>query len=649
MKKIWDILLWFIIILFWGCTEEDPNLVNPPLPSETIRIRFFNSVDNPSKLQLDIDGKVRSPEISFLEISEPIAPPPFDSVSLSLFLNGDKVYQSSVKLRLIRDTRYTIIAGRTDKSNSIPDTILVLYSTIGLPKNQYQSYFKFVNLVKDSNTQFSLVEGCPNGHVVVQSQDYFAFPSFQTIVAGNHVFSIIEERGNMHQLVGLYAIDFEEDKEYTLFLVKDRIGVIRLYKIWDHDDSQTSLVEVKPLTDRKTQIRIANFSNVAVSISKVPNYVITSKIEPLVLSNYYSVPACESNLIDSLEVVSLSAVDYLTYSFEVNKRYSILLFGKDKIENSMVVPPISLREKIETKSIIRVVNATNDSVPITLSVGARNSTGKLGYVSGAILASKLQQRKISNPVMIDPGFLPLTLFSSTEPSYLIKPAFAYISPQKQYLVVLFNDDKGLLRISIIEEDEEDKNLNLIEQGFFVQILNVQPYKPQVEFRIQNLIDKASLYYKQSISTVFPPSVNSFTIDGYDGIDFMNDVEKRGLFIISGDSEKTDIFFDISPSMGKDNYTYRRRFFNACSEVPSITIKGYSTNDFPIVSNLRYGSFSQVEYVNSERRLSLFLIDDSNGKLLAQFNDVFLTIGKNFTLVVSGSHSKGFSLTVVQEY
>lgn len=649
MKKFLDILLWLIIILFWGCTEEDPNLVNPPLPSETIRIRFFNAVDNSSKISLDIDGKVRSSEISFLKISEPIAPPSNDSVSLSLFVNNSKIYQSNVKLRLIRDTRYTVIAGETDKSNGLPDTILVLYSTIGLPKHQYQSYFKFVNLVKDSNAQFSLVEGCPNGRVVVQSQRYLTFPSFQTMVAGTHVFSIIEERKNGHNLVGLYSIDFEEDKEYTLILAKDRIGAIRLYKIWDYDDSHSSLVEVEPLPERTTNIRIANFSNVSVSISKVPNYPITSNLEPTSLSNYYSVPACESNLLDSLVAVSPSGVDYLSYSFEVNKRYSILLFGKDKIEASLVVPPISLREKIGTKSLIRVVNATNDSVPITLSIGARNSTGKLGYVSGETLASKLFPWKISNPVMIDPGFLPLTLFISTEPSYLIKPAFTYISPGTLYLAVLFNDDKGQVQISIIEEDEEGKKLNLIEQGSFVQILNVQPYKSQIEIKIPNLIEKAFLYYKQSISTVLPPSLNSFTIDGYDNFDFTNDVEKRGLFIITGDSEKTDIFFDISLSMGNDRYTYRRRFFNACREVPSITIKSYSANGFPIISNLSYGNFSQVEYVNSERRLSLFLIDDSNGQLLAQFNDVFLTLGKNFTLVVSGSHSEGFSLTVVQEY
>lgn len=648
MKKIWDISLW-LIILFWGCTEEDPNLVNPPLPNETIRIRFFNAFDNPSKLQLDIDSKVRSSAIPYLEISEPIAPPPNDSVSISLFVNSEKVYQSSVKLRLVRDTRYIIIAGETDKSSGLPDTILILYSTIGLPKNQYQSYFKFVNLVKDSNTQFSLIEGCPNGRVVVQSQRYFAFPSFQTITAGDYVFSIIEEREATRQLVGLYSINFEEDKEYTLFLVKDRIGTIRLYKIWDYDDSKSALVEVEPLPERRTQIRIANFSNVSISVAKVPNYPISTNVEPFFLSSYYSVPACESNLLDSFEVVSPSEVEYFAYSFEVNKRYSILLFGKDKIENSLVVPPISLREKIGTKSVIRVVNATNDSLPITLSVGARNSTGKLGYVSGEILASKLPQGKISNPVIIDPGFLPLTLFSSKEPSYLIKPAFTYLSPGKQYLAVLFNDENGRVQISFIEEDEEDKNLNLIEQGFFVQILNVHPHKTQVEIRIPNLIDKGLLYYKQSISTVLPPSVSSFTTDVYNEIDFVNDVEKRGLFIITGDSMKTDTFFDISSSMGNDNHTYRRRFFNGCSKVPSITIRSYSANGFPIVSNLIYGSFSQVEYINSERRLSLFLIDDSNGKLLAQFNDVFLTLGKNFTLVVSGSHSKGFSLTVVQEY
>ncbi|MGQ9819032.1 MAG: hypothetical protein ACUVQ1_03810 [Candidatus Kapaibacteriales bacterium] len=649
MKKFWDIFLWLIIILFWGCAQEDPNLVNPPLPSETIRLRFFNAVDNPSKLQLDIDGRVRSSEIGYLDISDTITPPPNDSISLALFVDGNRVYQSSVKLRLVRNTRYIIIAGETSSSNGIPDTTLVLYSTIGLPKNQFQSYFKFVNLVKDTNARFSIVEGCPNGRVVVQSQRYLAFPNFQTIVAGNHIFSIIEEQEGSRQLVGLYSIDFDEDKEYTLFLVKDKIGAIRLYKIWDYDNSQSPLVEVAPLLERTTHIRIVNFSNVSVSISKIPNYPIASNVEPLFLSKYYSVPACESDILDSLELVFPSGIDYITYPLEVNKRYSILLFGKDKIENSLFVPPITLREKIGTKSLIRVVNATNDSIPITLSVGARSSTKQLGYVMGEILASNISRGQISDAVVIEPGFLPLTLFSSMEPSYLIKPTYTYISPGKNYLFVLFNDQNGLVQLSVIEDDEQDTELNLTEQGFFVQILNVQPYSAQVKVEIPSILGEALLFYEQSLSTVLPSSINTFVVDGDVPVNFINDIQKRGLFIITGDSNGTDVFYDVNFSMGNDRRTYRRRFFNACKDVLSFTIKSYNPNGFSLVSNLSYGSFSPVEFVNTERRLSLFLIDDTNGKVLTQFNDVFLTLGKNYTLVASGTHSKNFSLTVVQEY
>lgn len=649
MKNFGFIYFWIALVLFWGCTQEDPNLVNPPLPSETIRIRFFNAVDNPTKLQLDIDGKVRSQEIDYLNLSDTISPPPNDSVTLSVFANGNKVFHSSRKLRLVRDTRYIIIAGESFRSAGSVDSLIILYSTIGLPKNQYKSYFKFVNLVKDSTTQYSLVEGCPNGQILVQSQRYLSFPLLQTIASGKHIFSLIEEKEGKREFIGLYSFDFMQDMEYTLFIARDRTGSIRFYAIWDYDESPKALTEILPLTERTTQIRFANFSNVAVTASKVPNHPIVEGIESLYLSSYYSLPACESNLLDSIEINYSFGVKYVGYTFEVGKKYSILLFGRDTIENAIVIPPVVVRQKPGAGSIIRVVNALRDSVPVTLSLGGRNSSKDIGYSSGEILASNLKPNRISEAKIIESGYLPLTLFSVTEPSYLIKPASANIDPGRSYLIVLFNDENGDPQISIIDDEQENEQIQSAEQALFVQILNVQPYSPEVQIQIPTLIEKARLFYKQTFATVLPGSVNKITINNSIPIEFSNDNQKRALFIVTGDSAETEIFSDINFPMGNDRSTYRRRFFNACSNISSITIKSYSESGYPLVGNLVYGHFSPIEYINTERRLSLFLIDDSQGKLLTQFNDVYLTLGKNYTLVVSGSLSKGFSLTIVQEY
>lgn len=649
MKKFWFLNFCLSFLVVWGCTKEDLNLVNPPSPSETIRFRFFNAVNSLNKLQLDIDGKVRSQEVSFLSISDTIVPPPIDSLTISVFNNEIKVYQARNKVRLIRDTRYMVVAGESFNSDGVIDSIMILYSTIGLPKNQYQSYFKFVNLVKDSSAKFSLVEGCPNGKVIVQSQSYLSNPFLRGIGSGEHIFSIMQEKQGERTPIGLYSINFEEDKEYTLILVKDSENEFRLFRIWDYDDSPNPLDEVQPLMERSTQIRVANFANVGISVKKLPNHIISANLDPLSLSSYISIPSCESNFLDSIEIAYPSGLSYVGYSFEVGKKYTVLLFGQNKIEQSIVLLPVVLRENLGNRSLIRVVNALRDSTSITLSIGGRSSSNNLGYVAGEILASNLKPYHISEPVVIDAGYLPLTLFSTTEPSYLLKPAFAYIEQNKSYIIVLFTDENGNSQLCIIEDDKENDLIKPIDQGFFVQILNVQPYLEKVELQIPNLIDRAQLYYKQSFTTVLPFSADELKINKLQTFKFFNDSQKRGLFIISGDSTTTEIFSDISFSMGNDHNTYRRRFFNACKDVPSVTIKSISETGFPIVSNLAYGNFSPVDYVNTERRLSLFLINDLNGKLLNQFNDVYLTLGKNFTLVVSGSLSKGFSMTVIQEY
>lgn len=646
IKKYFKTLLLLLALL--GCADEDSSLVNPPLPRETIRIRFLNAVKGSGTLVLDLNKSVQSNPVPYLGLSDTLKPPPSDSVTMSFKSNGNSVYDAPRKLRLVRDTRYLIIAGESFRSNGIPDTFMVLYTTIGLPKKQFKSYFKFLNLVKDSTIRYSIISGCPNGKVLVAGSNYFAFPLLQTVESGNNVVSIVQEQNGNKTLLNLYEINFQEDREYTLFVAKEQSGRVELFLIDDYDNSSLSIRKLEPLQDRVAYIRTINFSSTSVSLTKLPQYLITQELASGTIDNYNKIPVCESDYSDSLKL-SYSGGDVLwTSSLEVNKKYSVFVFDSlDKVK-VILSNPVTLREPLNGYSLVRVINAIDDSIAVTLSLGARASNNQFGFVSGEVLASKLKSNRISSPVVIPPGYLPLTLFSSSEPNILLQTGIGEFLPDRSYVVVIFKNNKGEIQFSIVEENDENTQVKLLPRGYFFQIVNANPELQNASIRLQGVLDAAILRYKESVSTVAPLDLSGFSVNGH-SFSIAPDLVKRGMVLIAGDSNEIEALDVSIPSMGTDTRTYRRRFINACKFIPSITIRATKENGELIAEKLPYASQSKVENVPIERKLSLFIINDSDGKVLAQFNDVYLTFGKNYTLVFTGDRNQNYSLIVMQEY
>lgn len=646
VKKHYKTLLLLLVLL--GCADEDPSLVNPPLPRETIRIRFLNAVKGSGTLILDLNKSVQSKPVGYLELSDTLKPPPSDSVTMSFKTNGNSLYDAPRKLRLVRDTRYLIIAGESFRSNGTPDTLIVLYTTIGLPTKQFKSYFKFLNLVKDSTIRYSVVLGCPNGKVLVGGSNYFAYPILQTVESGSNTISIVQEQNGNKTLLNLYEINFAEDKEYTLFVAKEEPGRVELFLIDDYDNSSSAIRKLEPLQDRAAYVRTINFSTETVSLTKLPQYPITQNLASGTIDSYNKIPVCESDFSDSLKL-SYSGGDVLwTNSFEINKKYSVFVF--DSLDKVKVIPsnPVTLREPLNGRSLVRVINALDDSTAVTLSLGARASNNQFGFVSGEVLASKLKSNRISSPVVIAPGYLPLTLFSSSEPNILLQTGTGEFLPNRSYVIAIYKDSKGEIQFSIVEENDENAQVKLLPRGYFLQIANANPELQNASIKIQGILDGAILKYKESASTILPLDVSGFSINGRN-FPVAPDLGKRGMILIAGDSNEVEALDFSIPSMGTDTRTYRRRFINACKFVPSITIRATREDGELIVEKLIYGSQSKVENIPIERKLSLFIINDLDGKTLAQFNDVYLTFGKNYTLVFTGSRNQNYSLIVMQEY
>ncbi|MFN3781754.1 MAG: hypothetical protein ACK4SO_06230, partial [Candidatus Kapaibacteriota bacterium] len=162
------------------------------------------------------------------------------------------------------------------------------------------------------------------------------------------------------------------------------------------------------------------------------------------------------------------------------------------------------------------------------------------------------------------------------------------------------------------------------------------------------LENVRLGYKESFATVLPPEANKLVINNTT-YTISLDENKMGLYIVSGFRNEIELFDASIPSMGREMNSFRRRFFNASAEVRNIAVFYDSSKTKTIVNELPYGSFSQVEKVFLERKFSLVIFDNVADRIINQFSDIFLSFGKNYTLVFLGSKTKGFSLNVVQEY
>ncbi len=645
MQYIYFLL--FSLIAF-ACTKEDANLVNPPPPYQSIRVRLLNIVNSDGVISWGYNSKEFSDKVAYLDISKPIMPPPLDSFFVELYQNGSLKYKTQRKQRFIRETRYLFIAGESFKSNGIVDSLLILSTTYGLPKKLGKTYLKFVNLVKDSSSRFSLVEGCPNGRAIVGRVPYFSFPILQTLQFGTYVVSLIREYGLERSFVNIYQVTFEEDKEYTVFVANKKDGSIGLFLYDDYDTTGNAIRELDPIQERASFVRILNLSNKNASFRKFPNIIIDNDIKPFYVSKYYSIPACESNIPDSLICEKNSGSFGISYSFEIFKKYSLLVLTHRNEDSLFIIPPAKKTLSYSNKSLIRIFNAVDTDFAFTLSLGARFAENSRGFISGTVLATNLGFGKISDPVEIDPGGMPLTLFSSTEPAILLKTFFADVEPNNSYLLVIYYNLQNGISISLIPDEQDDFEISEISNGYFFQIINSNPDLPTLEIEVPNLFKQAKLLYKESLASVIPFETNEVKINKQ-SFPINIDAKNLGLYVVSGDDNTID-FFDLSgPSMGKDFNTYRRRFFNSSKDIPYISINYDSAKGKNIISELEYGQQSIVEKINFERKFSLVVLNSQNNQVLGQFNDILLTLGKNYTLIFSGKKEKGFSFIVLQEY
>ncbi len=643
-------LIYCIFFLILSCAEENPNLVNPPSQAGTVHIRLLNLASDKQERILSIDGK-KTTQTPFKSVSEAINPP-LDSGFVALLDNTSKEELIiNRKLTFARGVTYTFIALPSHKGAEIyrsVDTMLIVQTSTTIPPKTLDAYIKFFNAYPDSTSDYYFRLGCPNGEMIIQPQSYKHQSPKTTIRSGKVAMTLLKRDFNGENVLGLYEFDFEKGAQYLLLLHDNGNGDEELSIIGQADKSNFALRPTKILNERNAYIRLINFSKSIISITKQPDDFIFDIIQPLTVSNYTDVSAC-GNLSKDLFIASNPINQELyskdSISLEVLQKYSILIFDSADYpaKKLFIKKPIPAINKESNQISIQVFNAYPYESGINITVGARSSsTATTGYITGEILSANQTYFNISDIALIQSGALPITIFTSSQPSKYLSSAIIETTPGKDYLLIITSDNQGNPQITAIEENSQSTSLEFLPKGVFIQVVNSIAGFNNLLITTNKVLENATLNYAGSLATVLPVGHNAITFSNK-SFSLNADHKDRILLIATGDPNNIEILNFTNPSMGATSNDYRRRIINASRDYPAISISE-DTSKSHLVDYIEYGKSSPIITLNKERKVSIFFLNSLDNKVLFRIDDLLQVLGTNYTFIFTSK--KGFDTTVI---
>lgn len=661
--KIFQLIYSLILVLLVaGCASENPDLVNPPSQSETIYIRYLNLSNDGQLRKLSLDNLSFSSEVAHSQVTALIHPPA-DSATIIVLRNAEDKYISPYKFRFINKATYTFISNPTDDTSNIPgktlkqDLVTYLSTTPGLIKKKNAAFLQVYNAYDDVSKTFDLRLGCQNGTILASNLYYKALSSQFEVLADSIAFTLVDTKNP--QVGKMYKEKFVEGNEYAVIIIRDSTiqteDKQRLLFLNHNDNTANAIRNAIPVdaNDQIYNINVCNFSNSIVSGFNMNDIKLNSNIEPMKISNYQKVQTCRSGMLDKYSIsfgADTTAKDSL--SFSVLKDYKIFVFDSAaKTGNLMVTAkPYNLVESPVGKAVVRVINANYSYSPVTLSLGARNSTNSNNYTSGELLASGLEYGKVSNPVILTPGEFPLTLFTAYQPSILLTNSILNFEANKKYIVVLYQDANGNSNISVIDETAENAIIMPLAQDCFLQVIDAMTGAESINVNVGNSLKDAKIYNSFSLATVVKSGKTTISAAGK-SVDIDLKSNERGLVIVTGTSQNPDFVVKTYTAKNATTKKYIRHFLNA-SDVAELSISLNNDSTKIFTAPLKYSELSEYEVIDQERKASFVFgtsISEKKVKSLYRIDDVYLVFGKTYNIIFCGNAGGGYSAIIFQEY
>ncbi len=665
-------------MLFTACPEESEYLVNPPSNATSVLVRFVNLA---GKDQVDqkprtfvMNEKYETAPVGYSSSSSAVNPPS-DSVKATVRLNGVDEFADTLVYRFSRNLTYSFVGLPSIDGDSLQGPITsfaVLTSSSVIKKDSKQAYVKVLNAVPDKNRSYSIRFGCPNGKAIVQNLAYRRFSPVVPIQSGVIAISLIVRKSNsVDSIIGLFGFDLDQRGQYT-FVVRSGGGGGEEIWILDELDKTSGAFQKAVAIDAEsqiTEIRAINFSQSEVKLMKEPGEDIGEPLPPGRIGGFIGIGACASEDADVITAYTGPGFAYssssVISSLVVLEKYTVLVFDSAETAANKMVLIKPDRESHENTAKIRVVHQAESFAGLTVSIGARNDNNpdnELRFSSGEKLADTLTYGNVSNVSFIEPGYAPITIFTSTNPAKYVTSAPAYLETGKSYLLVITNFGFNT-RVTLIEEDAANGDIEYLEEGVFVEAVHALPgpvAANTVSVGIDDILSDAVLFYSSSLLTVVSQGSHTINIAGQ-SLTFDAELGQRNLFIISGEIDYPEILQFSSYPMDPSEINYKRRFINASSENPMIHITDNPmlirvdtvTNDTTRVTiAVPYGSVSEVREITKENKISLYFYKTDNFKddFITRINDLSFIYGKSYSIIFAGSRKYGgYSIIVQQEF
>ena len=676
MKKYICYPLFLLLILLNSCIQENDELVYPPLIVETVQIRYFNLHKDEAPRTFILDKKPMGDNIPFNSASTPQFPP-YDSATVQIMKGDFATYVSKLKFRFARQSNYVMVALPDyrilpDSVVKYEDTIVYIQTTILKPDDTNQCFIKFLNCNPDTNFTYSIKIGCPNGEDLfidnsITSVSYLQSTGIQAIYEGQRVISIIKNKKNIDsgsadkEVVGIYELDLKKLGQYALMMNKND----ELFFI-NELDANSPIIKLNAVEARNAYIRVVNLSSDDVVVNSSLVGDITSNLNSDFVDDYKDITTCEATTLDKITLATNGNVtDTIFMSFDIYKKYSIFAFD---IENTIAgkiigVPPIDDRMKPQSnKAIVRVVNGNITKSGITVSIGARGINNDDGYESGITLAVNLLNGEYSEPIYINGGTIPLSVFASTQPTKYMFSAMLNIQNGKEYIITIDANEK----IAAVELNDEKMPIQYGVAASFLQFVNVCNGNNTLEFTIPELIANGKLSASKMLATFVPVGNNSIQVAGKN-FDFNATKNERTLLVATSNPNDPTLFAIQNQNMGADNSSFRFRFINASDNTSILQVNEMTSDTTYNLMNrdIAYQTSSEINRNNKDRKYSFSFMNQQTGEILCNdcdnkntkpkdkilAKDILMTLNKNYSIIFYGNNNKniGYGIFIVQEY
>ena len=661
-----SILLMMVALVFWSCIEEDPNLVNAPPQSKTVRVRLINFADDKQDRKLVLDGKVETASVPFMSCSDAVQPPA-DSSNPSILKNGVEEYRSPRKIRFTKDNNYTVFAFPSMPIDTIPykavDTVIVVSTLSALPLREGYAYLRIINAVRDTNTTYQMRLGCPNGSML--GAVTYTKVSVQSEVSSENVaISILKSTPEKTELVGLYNLKLEEKKQYLLVVASDGLGGEKILLLDELSEKASFLEQYAESTSGlSTQMRCVNLSTSEQLFFKAPDKLITNgtiaNIAPKSMSAYVSVQACnEGGALDTLAIMNgQDTSSIINTSLNISEKYTLLAIDSMGKSAGSLLLAEPYRMEPRGHALIRVVHSAFNRPNLTISVAGNSysdTQDSLRFRAGDLIAQRLYPGTISQPIRVVPGNdIPITVFTSSEPAVLEYNALANLEKDKKYLLIVdYDANIKDYKLYLIDENSEiSGDLVPLQKGVFAQFINLIPGLKISELSVSSILKNAKLHYGASIATVVAPGPQTLKINGKDTI-INADLSERIFIIFAGNETNSDILVhNNKPSFVASNLYYRR-YINASETTNLLNIKINRDNSetLPTVEALKYGASTNYDELKLAGNISLFFIDFTKAETIYRVDDLPFTFGQKYAIIFGGrAEDKSYYVVVQQEY